>query len=68
MTAGSRLGGGYLVGGTVSFGGTADEAYLAGVSVTADGTVSGNMTIRSDHITFGRNAAVGGRLTIIRHG
>ena len=65
VTAGSRLGGGYLVGGTVSFGGTADEAYLAGVSVTADGTVSGNMTIRSDHITFGRNAAVGGRLTII---
>ena len=65
VAAGTTAKGAYLVGGAISFGGTAEDAYLAGTSVTADGSVTGNMVIRCDHITFGRNAAVGGHLTVI---
>lgn len=61
---GTALKGAYLVGGTISFSGTATDAYLAGASVTVDGTVFENLVIRSDHITFGKNATVNGHVTI----
>lgn len=56
--------GAYLMGGTISFGGTAVDAYMAGASVTVDGTIYGNLVIRSDNITFGKNVTVNGRVTI----
>lgn len=61
---GTEAGGVYLVGGSISFGGTANDVYLAGVSVKADGMVYENLVIRSDHITFGKNVTVNGRVTI----
>lgn len=64
INGGSDLKGAYLVGGTISFGGTAVDAYLAGASVTVDGTIYENLVIRSDHITFGKNATVNGHVTI----
>lgn len=64
INAGTEAKGVYLLGGTISFGGTATDAYLAGASVNVDGTIYENLTIRSDHITFGKNVTVGGRVTI----
>jgi hypothetical protein len=65
VNAGTELKGAYLVGANITFGGTARDVYMAGASVTADGIVNGNMIIRSDNITFGRNVSVGGHLTVI---
>ncbi|SHI21053.1 hypothetical protein SAMN02745823_03442 [Sporobacter termitidis DSM 10068] len=65
VSDGTDVKGAYLCGVNISFGGTAQDAYMAGASVTEDGTIYGDLTIRSDHITFGRNATVGGHLTVI---
>lgn len=61
---GTDLKGAYLVGGTISLSGTSTDAYLAGTSVTVDGTVFENLVVRSDHITFGKNATVNGHVTV----
>lgn len=64
VNAGTNARGVYLLGGTISFGGTADDVYMAGISVTVDGTIYEDLVIRSDHITFGKNVTVDGRVTI----
>jgi cytoskeletal protein CcmA (bactofilin family) len=64
INSGTAANGVYLVGGTVIFGGTATDVYIAAPAVTVDGTVYGNLTIRSDHIVFGKNTTVDGHVTI----
>ncbi len=64
INAGTDVKGAYLLGGTISFGGTAVDAYMAGASVTVDGTIYENLVIRSEHITFGKNVTVDGHVTI----
>lgn len=64
INAGTDVKGAYLVGGAISFGGTAVDAYMTGASVTVDGTIYENLVIRSDHITFGKNVTVNGHVTI----
>jgi hypothetical protein len=64
VNAGTDVKGAYLVGGTISFGGTAVDAYMTGASITVDGTIYENLVIRSDHITFGKNVTVNGHVTI----
>lgn len=64
INAGTVVKGAYLLGGTISFGGTAVDAYLTGASITVDGTIYENLVIRSEHITFGKNVTVNGHVTI----
>ncbi len=64
INAGTDAKGVYLVGGMISFGGTAVDAYMTGASVTVDGTIYENLVIRSDSITFGKNVTVNGHITI----
>ncbi len=64
LNTGTNVKGAYLSGGTVTFGGTAVDAYLAGVSVSVDGTIYENLIILSDHITFGKDVTVNGHVTI----
>lgn len=64
INAGTDVKGAYLLGGTISFGGTAVDVYMAGASVTVDGTVYENLVVRSEHITFGKNVTVNGHVTI----
>lgn len=64
VNAGTDVKGAYLLGGTINFGGTAVDAYMAGASVTVDGTIYENLVIRSEHITFGKNVTVDGHVTI----
>jgi hypothetical protein len=64
INAGTDVKGAYLIGGTISFGGTAVDVYMAGVSVTIDGTIYENLSVRSEHITFGKNVTVNGHVTI----
>lgn len=64
VNAGTDVKGAYLLGGTISFSGTAVDAYMAGASVTVDGTIYENLIIRSEHITFGKNVTVDGHVTI----
>jgi hypothetical protein len=64
INAGTDVKGAYLLGGTISFGGTAVDAYMTGASVTVDGTIYENLIIRSEHITFGKNVTVNGHVTI----
>lgn len=61
---GTNVKGAYLLGGTITFGGTAVDVYMAGASVAVDGTIYENLAIRSEHITFGKNVTVNGRVTI----
>jgi hypothetical protein len=64
INSGTTAGGVYLMGATVTFGGTATDVNIAAPIVTVDGTVYDNLTIRSDRITFGRNVTVNGHVTI----
>jgi hypothetical protein len=63
--SGTEVGGVYIVGANVTFSGTAQDVVLGGTSVTVDGTVYGNLTIRSDDITFGGDVTVGGKITVV---
>lgn len=65
VAAGTEAGGVYAAGGNITFSGTAQDVHLAGTSVTVDGTVYGNLSIRSDDITFGSDVTVGGNITIV---
>ncbi|MEL4105417.1 hypothetical protein AAFA46_01065 [Oscillospiraceae bacterium WX1] len=64
ISAGTEAKGVYLAGASLNFGGTATDLYMAGTTVTVDGSILNDAVIRSDHITFGRNATVGGHVTI----
>jgi hypothetical protein len=62
--SGTTAGGVYLVGAMVNFGGVATDVTIAAPAVTVDGTIYGNLVVRSDHITFGKNVTVDGHVTI----
>jgi|GEM_PF-967430 len=65
VAAGTEAGGVYIAGANVTFSGTAQDVVLAGTSVTVDGTVYGNLTIRSDNITLSGDVTVGGKITVV---
>jgi hypothetical protein len=56
--------GAYLAGQTVVFSGIAADLAAAGGSIRIDGIIRENAVLRSDDITFGKDAAIGGTLTI----
>lgn len=64
VNSGTSTGGAYLVGATVTFGGIATDVSIAAPDVTVDGTIYGNLIVRSDHITFAKNVTVDGHVTI----
>ena len=65
VASGTEAGGVYIAGANVTFSGTAQDVVLAGTSVTVDGTVYGNLTIRSDDITLAGDVTVGGKITVV---
>jgi hypothetical protein len=54
----------YMCGGNISLSGAVTDAMLIGAAVYVDGEVKENLQIRSDNITFGTDASVGGEITI----
>lgn len=54
----------YAAAATVVFDGSAEAAYLVGSTVTLNGKITGDATVRADHVQIGPDAEVTGKLYV----